>query len=65
MSNSECRTALVEVMETPSIFFKGMEKTRCQSWLLIIDADKNKFAEKEEDLGKIINQIDAQLYGLF
>ena len=33
--------------------------------LLIIDADKNKFAEKEEDLGIIINQIDAQLYGLF
>jgi deoxyadenosine/deoxycytidine kinase len=33
--------------------------------LLIVDADKNKFAEDEEDLGFIINQIDAQLYGLF
>jgi deoxyadenosine/deoxycytidine kinase len=33
--------------------------------LLIIDADKNKFAENEEDLGLIINQIAAQLYGLF
>jgi deoxyadenosine/deoxycytidine kinase len=33
--------------------------------LLIVDADKNKFAEREEDLGIIINQIDAQLYGLF
>ena len=33
--------------------------------LLIVDADKNKFAENEEDLGIIINQIDAQLYGLF
>ena len=33
--------------------------------LLIIDADKNKFAENDEDLGKIINQVDAQLYGLF
>jgi deoxyadenosine/deoxycytidine kinase len=33
--------------------------------LLIIDADKNKFSENEEDLGKIIHQIDAQLYGLF
>jgi deoxyadenosine/deoxycytidine kinase len=33
--------------------------------LLIVDADKNKFAENEEDLGLIINQIDAQLYGLF
>jgi deoxyadenosine/deoxycytidine kinase len=33
--------------------------------LLIVDADKNKFAENDEDLGIIINQIDAQLYGLF
>ncbi len=33
--------------------------------LLIVDADKNKFAENNEDLGLIINQIDAQLYGLF
>jgi deoxyadenosine/deoxycytidine kinase len=33
--------------------------------LLIVDADTNKFAEKEEDLGIIIHQIDAQLYGLF
>lgn len=33
--------------------------------LLIIDADHNKFADKEEDLGKIISQIDAQLFGLF
>lgn len=33
--------------------------------LLIIDANTNKFAESEEDLGSIINQIDAQLYGLF
>jgi len=33
--------------------------------LLIVDADKNKFSENEEDLGIIINQIDAQLYGLF
>ena len=33
--------------------------------LLIIDVDKNKFAEKEEDLGEIIRKVDAQLYGLF
>jgi len=30
--------------------------------LLIVNADTNKFAESEEDLGIIINQIDAQLY---
>ena len=33
--------------------------------LLVVNADKNKFSENEEDLGIIINQIDAQLYGLF
>lgn len=33
--------------------------------LLVIDVDKNKFAEREEDLGEIIRRVDAQLYGLF
>jgi deoxyadenosine/deoxycytidine kinase len=33
--------------------------------LLIIDADKNKFADNEEHLGQIIQKIDSQLYGLF
>jgi deoxyadenosine/deoxycytidine kinase len=33
--------------------------------LLIINVDENKFGEKEEDLGKIMGKIDAQLYGLF
>ncbi len=33
--------------------------------LLIINVDQNKFAEKDEDLGKIISRIDSDLYGLF
>lgn len=33
--------------------------------LLIIDIDKNKFAEKEEDLGEIISKIESQIHGLF
>jgi deoxyadenosine/deoxycytidine kinase len=33
--------------------------------LLVIDIDKNKFAEDEEHLGDIIHKIDSQLYGLF
>ncbi len=33
--------------------------------LLVIDVDKNKFAEREEDLGDIIRKVDAELYGLF
>lgn len=33
--------------------------------LLIINGDENKFGEKSEDLGKVINLVDAQLFGLF
>jgi deoxyadenosine/deoxycytidine kinase len=33
--------------------------------LLIINVDNNRFNQSEEDLGKIIGKIDAQLYGLF
>jgi deoxyadenosine/deoxycytidine kinase len=33
--------------------------------LLIVDVDKNKFAEKDEDFGDIIRRVDGQLYGLF
>ncbi|MDG1658339.1 MAG: deoxynucleoside kinase, partial [Crocinitomicaceae bacterium] len=33
--------------------------------LLIIDVDNNDFAKNNEDLGKIINSIDAEINGLF
>jgi len=33
--------------------------------LLVIDVDKNKFAENTEDFGEIIRKVDAELYGLF
>jgi deoxyadenosine/deoxycytidine kinase len=33
--------------------------------LLVINVDSNRFNQNEEDLGKIISKIDAQLYGLF
>ena len=33
--------------------------------LLIINVDKNKFAENVEDMGEIINKVDAELFGLF
>ncbi len=33
--------------------------------LLIIDVDNNKFSEKPEDLGIVINKIDAEIHGLF
>ena len=33
--------------------------------LLIIDIDNNRFPESQEDLGKIINSIEAEINGLF
>ncbi|MBR4135714.1 MAG: deoxynucleoside kinase [Bacteroidales bacterium] len=33
--------------------------------LLIVDVDNTKFAERPEDFGKIIEGIDAELFGLF
>lgn len=33
--------------------------------VLVIDVDKNNFADNEEDLGDIIQRIDSQLFGLF
>lgn len=33
--------------------------------LLVIDVDNNNFHEDKEDLGKIINSIDAEIHGLF
>jgi deoxyadenosine/deoxycytidine kinase len=33
--------------------------------LLIIDCDKNKFAENEENFGDIISKVDSTLFGLF
>jgi deoxyadenosine/deoxycytidine kinase len=33
--------------------------------LLIVDVDSNNFSENQEDLGKIIQMVDAELFGLF
>lgn len=33
--------------------------------LLIIDANKNRFAENAEDLGDVISRVESQLHGLF
>ena len=33
--------------------------------LLIVNVDDNRFPENTEDLGGIINRVDAQLFGLF
>ena len=46
-------------------FYNGWIDNYKEGPLLIIDADKNKFAENEEHLGQIISSIDAKLFGLF
>ncbi len=33
--------------------------------LLIIDVEKNNFAENAEDFGEVIRKVDSMLYGLF
>ncbi len=33
--------------------------------LLIIDVDRVKFDERQEDLGKVVHKIDAEIHGLF
>jgi deoxyadenosine/deoxycytidine kinase len=33
--------------------------------VLIIDVDKNKFVERDEDFGDIISKVDGMLFGLF
>lgn len=36
-----------------------------QGPVLVINVDKNRFPDKDEDLGEIIGKIDALLFGLF
>jgi deoxyadenosine/deoxycytidine kinase len=40
-------------------------RTADKSKVLIIDVDKYNFADNQEDLGEIINKIDAERVGLF
>lgn len=45
--------------------YEAFISTYDQGKVLIIDVDTNNFSEKAEDLGTIINHIDAELHGLF
>jgi deoxyadenosine/deoxycytidine kinase len=46
-------------------YYNSWIATYKEGALLIVDADKIRFAEDVEDLGKIISRIDAQFHGLF
>src|SRR5210317_44316 len=56
-----------------SIDYLSRLNERCEAWihgynkgkLLIIDVDKLDFVDNPEDLGSIINTIDAEINGLF
>ncbi len=45
--------------------YEAWISTYNQGKLLIIDVDDNNFMENSEDLGKIIEKIDADIHGLF
>jgi deoxyadenosine/deoxycytidine kinase len=45
--------------------YEAWISTYDQGKLLIIDVDTNKFGENSEDLGIIINKINAEINGLF
>jgi deoxyadenosine/deoxycytidine kinase len=47
-----------------NITINGLMVTKKDN-LLIIDCDKNKFAENEEQFGEIISKVDGTLFGLF
>lgn len=45
--------------------YEAWISTYDQGKLLVIDVDANNFSENAEDLGKIIQAIDAEVHGLF
>jgi deoxyadenosine/deoxycytidine kinase len=62
-----------EYENTISIEYLNRLNERYEAWiqtydkgkLMIIDVDKINFVDNPEDLGTIINRIDAELNGLF
>ncbi len=56
---------LKRLNERYEAFITSYEKEHAGAKLLIIDVDNNNFSENSEDLGLIINKIDAEINGLF
>jgi deoxyadenosine/deoxycytidine kinase len=62
-----------EYENTISIDYLSRLNERYEAWahgydkgnLLIVDVDKLDFVDKPEDLGSVINKIDAEINGLF
>lgn len=45
--------------------YEAWISTYSEGKLLIVDVDSNNFIENKEDLGKVIEKIDAEVHGLF
>jgi|ERR1019366_2368291 deoxyadenosine/deoxycytidine kinase len=56
---------LTRLNERYEAFISSYEKEHPTAKLLVIDVDNNNFSENAEDLGLIINKIDAEINGLF
>jgi len=56
---------LKKINERYEAFITSFEQENPQAKILIIDVDNNNFSEKSEDLGLIVNKIDAEINGLF
>lgn len=56
---------LKRLNERYEAFISSYEQEHPGAKLLVIDVDNNNFLEKQEDLGLIINKIDAEINGLF
>jgi deoxyadenosine/deoxycytidine kinase len=56
---------LKRLNERYEAFISTYEEDHKDAKLLIIDVDNNKFSEKSEDLGFIINRINGEINGLF
>ena len=56
---------LSRLNERYEAFISTYEEEHSDAKLLIIDVDTNKFSEKQEDLGLVLNKINAEINGLF
>ncbi len=55
----------LDYLKKLNVLYNKWTSSYKEGQLLVIDVDKNDFAEKEEDLGEIITKIDGMLFGLF
>lgn len=55
----------LDYLKKLNILYEKWIENYTEGKLLVIDVDKNKFPENDEDLGEIINKVDGMLFGLF